>query len=100
MFRISDAVRSTSTQDGFILLDTRHGRIFGLNEVGSKVFDLLQRGFDQAQIADEISRDFGMSLAIVRQDVSDFLDRLGKHEILKPIRSDGELERPTEKPNS
>jgi hypothetical protein len=91
MFTISESIRYTPTEDGGIVLDTRHGQILSLNVVGSRIFGLVQRGFNQAQIADEISRDFEMSLHIVRADVCDFLANLQKHKILQPCRSDGVL---------
>ena len=91
MFTISESIRCTPTEDGCIVLDTRHGQILSLNVVGSRIFDLVQRGFNQTQIADEISRDFEMSLQIVRADVFDFLANLQKHKILRPCRSDGVL---------
>lgn len=91
MFTISESIRCTPTEDGCIVLDTRHGQILSLNVVGSRIFDLVKRGFNQAQIADEISRDFEMSLQIVRADVFDFLANLQKHKILQPCRSDGVL---------
>jgi Coenzyme PQQ synthesis protein D (PqqD) len=89
MFTISESIRCTPTEDGCIVLDTRHGQILSLNVVGSRIFGLVQRGFNQAQIADEISRDFEMSLQIVRADVFDFLANLQKHKILQPCRPDG-----------
>jgi hypothetical protein len=91
MFTISESIRCTPTEDGCIVLDTRHGQILSLNVVGSRIFGLVQRGFNQAQIADEISRDFQMSLQIVRADVFDFLANLQKHKILQPCRTDGVL---------
>jgi hypothetical protein len=87
--RISDAVRSTATKDGRILLDIRQGRILGLNVIGSRIFELLQLGLDQAQIADEISRDFGVNIQMVQADVLDFLRSLQEQHILHFARSDG-----------
>ena len=87
MFRISDAVRTTGTEDGEILLDIRHGQVFGLNIVASQIIELLQRGCDEAQIADEISRAYKTSVEIVRADVHEFIEVLHKHHVLKPERS-------------
>jgi hypothetical protein len=86
-FTISDAVRSTRTEDGCLLLDIRHGRILGLNAVGSNIFELLQRGFDQSQIAETISREFGVDVRAVRADVLAFVETLQEHNILQTIRS-------------
>ncbi len=87
MFTISDAIRRTQTVDGGILLDVHHGQMFCLNVVGSKILELIQRGYDEPQIADEISRDYGASREVVRADVLDFIETLHKHHILQPVRA-------------
>jgi hypothetical protein len=87
MFRIPDTIRRTQTDDGGILLDILHGQMFCLNIVGAKILELMQRGYDESRIADEISRDYGASREVVRADVIDFIETLHKHHILQPIRS-------------
>jgi hypothetical protein len=85
-FTISDAIRSTRTEDGCVLLDIRQGLILGLNPVGSNIFELLQRGFDQPRIADIISKQFGVDLQTVRTDVLAFVETLQAHNILQTNR--------------
>jgi hypothetical protein len=82
MLNTSDTVRSTQTTDGRILLDVRHGRMFAVNVVGSKILELLEQGQDEPRIADEISRAYGMNIEVVRPDVHDFIDALRKHHIV------------------
>ena len=83
MFRISDTIRRTETQDGGVLLDVHHGQMFCLNIVGAKILDLMQRGYDESRIADEISRSYGANRAVVRADVTEFIENLHKHHILQ-----------------
>jgi Coenzyme PQQ synthesis protein D (PqqD) len=87
MFRVSDTIRRTETADGGILLDVHHGRMFCLNVVGAKILELIQQGFDESRIADEISRDYGASKNVVHADVIEFIETLQRHHILRPIRS-------------
>jgi len=87
VFRISDTIRRTETADGGILLDVHHGQMFCLNVVGSKILELMQRGYDESRIAAEISRQYGVSGDIARADVLDFIETLHKHHILQPMRS-------------
>ena len=87
MFRVSDSIRRTGTVDGGILLDVHHGQMFCLNVVGAKILELMQRGYDELRIAEEISRDYGASREVVRADVIEFIETLQKHHILQPIRS-------------
>jgi hypothetical protein len=83
MFQISESVRRTKTEDGGVLLDIQHGRIFCLNVVGSKIIDLLEKGLDTAQIAAEVSDVYAMDIETVRTDVRDFVELLNKHHILR-----------------
>ncbi len=83
MFKISDAIRSASTEDGAILLDIHEGQILGLNKMGSRVFEMLQSGLDQEQIAGEISKDCGVDVNYVRSDVVDFIHKLENHRVLQ-----------------
>jgi len=89
MFRISNDVRSTETQDGSILLDIHHGQMFCLNLVGSKILELLAHGYDETRIAEEISNRYGVAREIASGDVREFLDALYRHHILQPLRPNG-----------
>ena len=83
MFKVSSAIRSTSTADGALLLDIHRGRILGLNRTGSRVFQMLEGGVDQNQIAGEISDEFGVDAGQVRNDVLDFIRTLQEHNVLE-----------------
>ena len=83
MFKVSGAIRSTSTEDGAVLLDIHRGRILGLNQMGSRVFEMLQGGLDQNQITEEISGDCGVDANQVRNDVLDFIRALEEHNVLQ-----------------
>lgn len=87
MFRISDTIRRTETSDGGILLDVHHGRMFCLNVVGARILELMQRGYDETHIAEEISKTYGAEITAVRTDVHEFIEVLQKHHILQAHRS-------------
>jgi len=91
MFRISNDVHSTQTQDGSILLDVHHGEMFCLNLVGSKILELLQCEYDETRIAEEISKSYGVAKDIASRDVREFLDALYRHHILQPLRPNGSI---------
>ena len=61
--------------------------MFCLNVVGAKILELMQRGYDETSIADEISRTYGANREVVRADVLDFIETLQQHHILQPLRS-------------
>ena len=68
-------------------MDVHHGQMYCLNVVGAKVLGLMQKGYDESRIADEISSDYGANREIVRRDVIEFIESLQKHHILQSVRT-------------
>jgi len=66
-------------------MDVHHGQMYCLNVVGAKVLGLMQKGYDESRIADEISSDYGANREIVRRDVIEFIESLQKHHILQSV---------------
>ena len=83
MFRVSEHVRKTHSQDGGIVLDIKQGRMYGLNLVGSKIIELIEREYTPTLIAQEIARTFGISPEIADTDVREFLETLEKHHLIE-----------------
>ena len=83
MITISSTIRRTTTPDGGVLLDVGRGQMFCLNVVGSNILELLDRGCDEAQIADQVSAAYGTNIDTVRPDVQAFLKALHQHNILR-----------------
>jgi len=76
MYRVSETVRSMHNQDGAILLDVRHGQMFNVNFVGSRIFELLNSGYTESWIVDVIGREFGVGCDIAETDVREFIQTL------------------------
>ena len=87
MLITSDSVRTTQTEDGRIVLDIRRGQMFSLNVVGSKILELIEEGWDESRIVNEISRAYAMNIEVVRPDVCDFIEALRKHQIVQATDS-------------
>jgi hypothetical protein len=83
MYRVRESVRSTHGQDGAVVLDIRQGQMFNLNFVGSRILRLLERGSAQPEIVEEITREFGVSRHLVENDVQEFLQTLGKYQLIE-----------------
>lgn len=82
MLRLSEQVRSTHNQDGAVILDICRGQMFRLNQVGSRMLELLKQGYSEAGIADEISRQFNVDFETVRIDIREFLAQLERHHLV------------------
>jgi len=80
--KLSAQLRSTHNQDGAIVLDILHGEMFRLNFVGSRMLELLEQGRTETQIADELSKEFGVARETVTADLEEFLEHLEKHKLL------------------
>ena len=83
MHRVSDSIRSTHGQDGAIVLDIAHGKIYRLNRVGSRVLESLETGTSESEIADRISREFGVSHDIAENDTHEFIQKLRRTGLLE-----------------
>ncbi len=81
--KLSKQVRSTHSQDGAVVLDIRHGQMFRLNPVASRMLELMKQDFSDAQIADEISLQCGVSRAMVESDLRELIEHLAKHRLLE-----------------
>ena len=57
--------------------------MFSLNVVGSKILELIELGWDEARIGEEISRSYASTIEVARTDVHDFIEALHKHSILR-----------------
>jgi len=79
---ISSAIRRAATSDGAILLDVERGQMFSLNTVGSRILELLGKGWNEPQIVAELSATFGADVERVRCDVREFLELLARHHVL------------------
>jgi Coenzyme PQQ synthesis protein D (PqqD) len=87
MYRVSETIRSTHNQDGAILLDVRHGQMFNVNFVGSRIFELLKNGSTQSGIVDEISREFSVSRDQAALDVREFIQTLKSFQLVQEHES-------------
>jgi hypothetical protein len=85
--KVSDAVRSTHSQDGAVVLDVQQGQMFNLNLVGSRILELLERGSTESEIVDVISREFHAAPGLVESDLGEFLETLKKHKLIEDCGS-------------
>ena len=83
MYEVSAGVRSTRNEDGGIVLDIDHGQMFRLNPVGALILQLLGNGCAEAEIAQEIARQYNTSEETVLADIREFLQSLEEHKLVR-----------------
>jgi hypothetical protein len=84
VFRVPEDVRATHGPDGATLLDVRRGKMFRLNFVGSRIFELVKQGAIEADIAEVLSREFGIERVVAEADLHGFLQTLERLRLLAP----------------
>lgn len=89
LLKIAEGVRSTHDRDGGVVLDIHHGQMFTLNLVGSKILEMLERGYPETHIVEEVSRKFHIRHETVERDVREFLECLERHRLLQFRGQDG-----------
>jgi len=75
-FNISDEVLSQEVNGETVLLDLEGESYFGLNEVGTRIWQLLQDKPMVAQVLDTLSDEYDVSREQLEGDVSELLDKL------------------------
>ena len=83
MYELSTGVRSTRDEDGGIVLDIDRGQMFRLNPVGALILESLGKGCAEAEIAQEISRQYNISEEAASADLREFLQSLEAHKLVR-----------------
>jgi hypothetical protein len=68
-WKIPDHVIAREVGDETILLDVLAGTYFGLNEVGTRIWQLLGEGRSLVAVCDVLEAEYQTSRAVVEQDV-------------------------------
>ena len=99
LFRSSPATEPRSLQDALVpakgvscirhgdrtvLLDFQSGQYYGLDEVGTRVWDLLQSGTSAHQVAEQLEREYAAPRAVLEADVRALLMELHSAGLVKP----------------
>jgi hypothetical protein len=84
--RIREHVHSVMDPDGAVLLDVKRGKYFSLNGVAADIWNGLQGGLDVSRIQADIEHEYGISADQAREDVTRFMARLEKEELVDATR--------------
>lgn len=83
--RLLPAKHVVSTMHGTrtVLLDSRSGHYYGLDEVGSRIWNLAQAGFAPSSIAEKLAEEYDAPADKLKQDVQSFLADLRQSRLLE-----------------
>jgi hypothetical protein len=85
--RVSENVRTTTNQDGAVLMDIQGGSMLTLNPIGSIIWQQLSDGRSPEQIAERLASEFGIAREQVLADVNEFVEQLQAQHLIGPSES-------------
>lgn len=83
--RLTPAKHVVSTMHGArtVLLDSRSGHYYGLDEVGSRIWNLAEAGFAPSSIAEKLAQEYDAPPEKLKQDVDAFIYELKNSRLLE-----------------
>lgn len=67
-----------------VILDLESGTYFGLNEVGTRVWQLVGEGRSEAEIVGTLARDYDATREVIAHDVARLLEQLRGRRLVVP----------------
>jgi hypothetical protein len=74
----SPAVRASISDDGLVLLDLQGGLVLASNQVGARIWELLEQQRTPVEIAHQLVEECDVPLERVHHDVMAFVSALSK----------------------
>ncbi len=84
-FNVSDQVLAQEVSGETVLLDLNGENYFGLNEVGTRIWQLLQAGARVGEVLNTLSDEYDASREQLEQDLNDLLARLLEQELVNQV---------------
>jgi len=78
----SGCADATAATDGLVLLDVRGGVVLAANDVGARIWQLLEQHQTPHAIAERFAGEYEIALEQARGDVTDFIDALVSRRLI------------------
>jgi hypothetical protein len=75
-FRIPEHVLSRKLDDEMVLLNLDSGEYFGLNDTGTKVWELIADGRSREDVVDTLTKEFAVAAEVASRHVAMLCDQL------------------------
>jgi hypothetical protein len=83
-YDISPDVLSQEVCGETVLLDLAGEAYFGLNEVGTRIWQLLKEGCTATEVVDALEREFDAARDVLEADVAALIEQMLKEGIIRP----------------
>ncbi len=84
-FTIPVHVRAQQLEDQMVILDLRSGIYFGLNLVGSRIWELIKQGRTADEIAAVVVEEFDAPANEIEADVTALIGELVSRKLIEPL---------------
>lgn len=83
-FRVSDDVVFREVGGEAVILDLQHGTYFGLDPVGTRIWQLLEGRADLQHVVETLVTEYDVERATAERDLLDLMDDLRRRELVRP----------------
>ncbi|MBI4219104.1 MAG: PqqD family protein [Chloroflexi bacterium] len=81
--RLADGVLYQQLDGEAVLLNTRSGQYFGLNEVGARIWDGVTAGKSMAEVLEQIRTEYDVPAERLFADILKFLESLEQSRLIR-----------------
>jgi hypothetical protein len=85
MWKLSPDVVFRDLDGEAVILDLASGTYFGLNEVGTRVWRLVDEGREASQITDIVAHEYQADRATIARDVERLLEELRTRRLIVAV---------------
>jgi hypothetical protein len=87
--RIAEDVVHRELEGEMVLLNLRTGVYFGLDGVGTRIWQLLAEGCTAGQVCERLVDEYDVPAGVCEQDIRAFMTALHEHALVEPRESAG-----------
>jgi hypothetical protein len=70
-----------------MMMSPEHGKYIGVNEVGARIWELIETPSDVITVCEELQREFEVSPEVCKTEVDSFLAEMEKHGAIVVYRA-------------
>ena len=83
LFSLSTGIIVTQVDNESVLLDSKNGQYFGLNDTGNQILLLIEKQRPYALICEELTQKYPDNHSDINNDVSELLSQLLSKKLIK-----------------
>lgn len=85
MIQRSEDIPWTTIEGEVLMMSIEQGQYFSLNQVGSRIWDLLETPIEQTALIQQLTAEYEVSAEVCREQVGSFLARLRNRGLLVEV---------------